>query len=207
MITSTTAEPVHIFDYQTPSTIATQGGDIQHPLPPTGPRVFGDEWVRTPTRIQFKGPKVHRAIESSGEVEISFFIHLHIARIQLIAGVDLPGPIGVALWNFSEAVAPLGFDDISIDAVRQIDGILYANHAIVGVSTATIPFVINGGLYARNEAIVYGSGGLTFNYDCRLLGGDSSVAAQHFTLPRTLAPIRTLSWSILEFDPHRVQED
>jgi len=115
---------------------------------------------------------------------------------------DLPGPLGPSLWIYNSASAPGSYSDVSSMTMSHVDGLLFANHAVVGVSTSGSPYIINGGIWSRNEAIVNGGGGLTVNYDCRLLGGDTSVAAEKFKLPQRVAPIRTLSWSILEFDPN-----
>ncbi len=70
----------------------------------------------------------------------------------------------------------------SASSIRQIDAVVYTNHAIAGKVGA---FTMNGSIVSRDEAIIY-SGNITMNYDLRVKSkGDD------FYLPRELAAPHT----------------
>ncbi|MEM7203978.1 MAG: hypothetical protein AAF628_27200 [Planctomycetota bacterium] len=92
------------------------------------------------------------------------------------------------------------FSDIADNGITRLDGAFYTNHAFAFVSLPSSPIEVNGGIVSRNEAIVYGSPYITWNYDARMLGSAGGIASS--LLPRTLAPIMTLSWMELDWDPH-----
>ncbi len=65
-------------------------------------------------------------------------------------------------------------------SIRQIDGVMYTNHAFTG---KVGEFTMNGSIVSRDEAIVF-SGHITLNYDIR---AKDEAASETFYLPRELA--------------------
>lgn len=119
-----------------------------------------------------------------------------------LAQLDLPGPVNSATWGGN--VPPGGnvnYSSIASLAIDRLDGVFYTNHAFAWLTVPSTPINVNGAIVSRNESIIYGGPGIHMNYDCRLLGGNSGMASGF--LPRTPAPIRTLSWRIL--DEHAAQ--
>ena len=93
------------------------------------------------------------------------------------------------------------YRDISTLSANRIDAVIYTNHSFCWTVTGGTSARINGALVCRNENIIYGTPTLEFNYDARLLGGNSGMAAG--LLPATLRAPEVLRWQRLERDPNR----
>jgi len=87
------------------------------------------------------------------------------------------------------------FSDIStVYDLTQIDAAIYTNHTVAALTLAYgEEMVFNGCVVSRNEAIVYGTTGLKFNYDFRLLGGGEMFG---FHLPKTWKPVEVKTWTV-----------
>jgi hypothetical protein len=94
------------------------------------------------------------------------------------------------------------YSSIASMYANQIDAVLYTNHSFSWAVFGGQPAEINGALICRNENIVYGTPSISLNYDTRLLGGNSSMAAD--LLPRILTPPQIVRWTQLDFDPNLI---
>lgn len=116
-----------------------------------------------------------------------------------LSNFELPAPLAPLHWG-GNLSTPITYDTIASMTMTRLDGVFYTNHAFAWVTTPTSTVRINGALACRNECIVYGGPGIEFHYDCRLLGGNTSLVAD--LLPRTLRPIALSSWMVLDWDPN-----
>ena len=93
------------------------------------------------------------------------------------------------------------YSSIASVYANRFDAVFYTNHSFCWLVLGGAAASINGVLISRNENIVYGTPSLDTNYDCRLLGGASSMAAD--LLPLTLRSAEILRWNSLDEDPNR----
>lgn len=84
---------------------------------------------------------------------------------------------------------------------NNLDAVFYTNHSFCWLVLGSTAAQINGAVVCRNENIIYGTPSVTINYDARLLGGRSGMAAGY--LPSDLQPVEELRWLKLENDPNR----
>lgn len=77
-----------------------------------------------------------------------------------------------------------------------MDADFYTNHTFCWVVLGSQDAQVNGCVVSRNEDILYGTPNLRINYDCRLLGGSSSVGGRF--LPTVLKAPRMLTWEQLD---------
>ena len=127
-----------------------------------------------------------------------------------LADLELPsgGAMSSSDWGGNLPVGGVSkYSDIASMKMTNIDATLYTNHAMAWTALpgSGNDIEVNGALIARNEAIIYGADSITFNYDCRLLGGNQGFAQTLFELPQVVAPLRTVSWRALDFDPYSEQ--
>jgi hypothetical protein len=114
-----------------------------------------------------------------------------------VSDLDFKVPLTTSYWGGNmPALGILSYSLVASLAMTRVDGVFFTNHAFAWLSVPTSPIHVNGALVSRNESIVYGGPGLNFNYDCRLLGGAQGLGADW--LPRTMAPIATLSWAVMD---------
>lgn len=111
-------------------------------------------------------------------------------------------PINSSNFAGNAPASTIDFHSIASNKMTRVDGAFYTNHAFAWLTVPSDPINVNGAVVSRNESIIYGGPGLYFNYDCRMLGGKNSICGS--LLPRTLAPVRTLSWHERADDPNRV---
>ena len=124
-----------------------------------------------------------------------------------LADLELPasGAMTSSDWGGNLPVGGVAqYSDIASMAMTKIDATLYTNHAMAWTALpgSGKDIDINGALIARNEAIIYGADSINMNYDARLLGGNTSFGQSAFELPKVVAPLRTISWRALTFDPY-----
>ncbi|MCC6405548.1 MAG: hypothetical protein IT453_00180 [Planctomycetes bacterium] len=93
------------------------------------------------------------------------------------------------------------YSSISSLYANQLDAVFYTNHSFCWTVLGSSDAKINGSIVSRNENIVYGTPKAVFNYDSRLLGGNTGKCAPF--LPRTLHDPEILRWTRLDFDPNR----
>ncbi len=111
-------------------------------------------------------------------------------------------PLNTTYWGGNMPASGVSkYSDIATLYANKIDAALYTNHSFCWVTLGSSNAQINGSLVTRNENIVYGTPKLEFNYDRRLLGGNSGFAAG--LLPRSVQPAETLRWTRLDSDPNR----
>ncbi|MEQ1893190.1 MAG: hypothetical protein ABL998_11645 [Planctomycetota bacterium] len=84
---------------------------------------------------------------------------------------------------------------------NNLDATFYTNHSFCWLVVGSAAAQINGAVVCRNENIIYGTPSVTINYDPRLLGGRSGMAASY--LPSSIQPVEELRWLRLERDPNR----
>jgi hypothetical protein len=82
-----------------------------------------------------------------------------------------------------------------------LEAVFYTNHAFCWTVLGAGAARINGAIVSRNENIIYGTPTMTVNQDCRLLGGNSSMAANW--LPLAVQPVQEMRWVQLDRDPNR----
>jgi hypothetical protein len=116
-----------------------------------------------------------------------------------VADLDLPAPLDTYDWGGTIS-GPVTYSSIASKAMTRLDGVFYTNHAFAWMTTPTQPIHVNGSVVSRNESIIYGGPSLNFNYDCRLLGGSSSVIGD--MLPRVLTALEVRGWMVLDEDPN-----
>ncbi len=119
-----------------------------------------------------------------------------------LADVTLTTPLDST--NFGGNIPSGGiarYRDISSLSANRIDAVIYTNHSFCWTVTGSTSARINGALVCRNENVIYGTPTLEFNYDARLLGGNSGMAAG--LLPSVLREPEVLRWQRLERDPNR----
>ncbi len=124
-----------------------------------------------------------------------------------LSELDLPSALTSANWGGNLPAGGVAqYSDIASLAMTKVEAVMYTNHALAWVTLPwTSPVEINGAIIARNESIIYGAPKISMNYDCRLLGGNKSYAEGIFDLPKTMAPIRTLSWQVLAHNADKAQ--
>jgi hypothetical protein len=93
------------------------------------------------------------------------------------------------------------YNSISSMSASTLDAVFYTNHSFCYVVLGSQPARINGALVSRNENIIYGTPSVEINYDARLLGGSSSMAAGF--LPLSIQPVEVVRWVTLDNDPNR----
>jgi hypothetical protein len=116
-----------------------------------------------------------------------------------LTDLDLPAPLDPAYWG-GTLTAPTTYDTLASMTMTRLDGVFYTNHAFAWHTSPTTPIHLNGAMVCRNESIIYSGPSMNFNYDCRLLGGNSSIVGD--MLPRTLRTISTSAWMVLDQDPN-----
>jgi hypothetical protein len=115
-----------------------------------------------------------------------------------LADLDFDTALNSTWWgNMPGSVT---YDNIANMAMTRVDSVFYTNHAFAWTTLPSTMINVNGAIVSRNESIIYGGPGINMNYDCRLLGGHNGIAGS--LLPKTPAPVRTLSWSMLDWDPN-----
>jgi hypothetical protein len=101
-------------------------------------------------------------------------------------------PLTSSYWQGNIPASVTAFSQISSLNLTRTDGAFYTNHTLAALSTAwNSDWHWNGCVVSRNEAIVYGTKTIKFNYDVRLYGGGESHG---FYLPKVWAPIQLLLW-------------
>jgi hypothetical protein len=119
-----------------------------------------------------------------------------------LADMALAAPLTSA--NFGGNLPPGGvatYSSIASLYANRLDAVFYTNHALSWLVLGATPAQINGAIISRNENMIYGTPTLEVNYDDRLLGGNTGLAAA--LLPRELAPMEVVRWTTLDRDPHR----
>ena len=119
-----------------------------------------------------------------------------------LADVLLTTPLNTT--NFAGNMPASGYasyHSISSMFATNLDAVFYTNHSFCYTVFGGESAKINGALVSRNENCVYGTPSLDVNYDCRLLGGTTGMAAS--LLPRTIAPVEILRWEHIDHDPNR----
>lgn len=119
-----------------------------------------------------------------------------------LSNVILTTPLNTGNWDGNMPVAGLSsYHDIASMTAHNLDAVFYTNHSFCYTVLGGQPAKINGALVSRNENVVYGTPSLNVNYDARLLGGSSGMAAGW--LPIAVQPVNVLRWSQLDTDPNR----
>lgn len=117
-----------------------------------------------------------------------------------LADLDLPASLDTTNWG-GTITGPVTYSSIASTAMTRLDGACYTNHAFAWLTLPASDINLNGAIVSRNESIVYGGPSLNFNYDCRLLGGSTSLIGE--MLPRTLSDMQVQAWMMLDFDPNQ----
>jgi hypothetical protein len=119
-----------------------------------------------------------------------------------LADIDITVPLNPSHWggNMPPGGVP-HYRNISTLRANELDAVFYTNHSFCWVVTGSQSARINGALVSRNENIIYGTPTMVTNYDSRLLGGNSSLAAG--LLPTSFLPAQVLRWVQLDRDPNR----
>lgn len=118
-----------------------------------------------------------------------------------LANVTLAIPLDTANWSGNMPVAGYAsYHAISSLYANRLDAVVYTNHAFCWTVLGGSAAQVNGALVSRNENIVYGTPTCETNYDCRLLGGASGMAAR--LLPLTVQSPEFLQWKHLNWDPN-----
>lgn len=110
---------------------------------------------------------------------------------------DLNVPLSKQYWegNFPEA-APASYAELCSNnygtSINRLDAIFYTNHTFAMHQRGTGFMVdINGGLIARNEAIIYEGKNLTMTHDLRLL---QEELLPHIVLPKVWKRLQIVMW-------------
>ncbi len=121
-----------------------------------------------------------------------------------LAAVAVSTPLTSANWGGNMPASGIAsYSSIASMQASRLDATFYTNHSFCYVVLGRESAQINGSLVSRNENIIYGTPSMDFNYDARLLGGNTGMAAA--LLPRTVRPPEILRWSHLDHDPNRAQ--
>ncbi len=119
-----------------------------------------------------------------------------------LANVILTTPMDTANWAGNMPVGGVAdYSTISSMYAGNLDAVFYTNHSVCYTVFGGSPDKINGAVVSRNENIVYGTPSIQINYDARLLGGSSGLAAGW--LPVAVQPAEILRWTQLDNDPNR----
>src|SRR5262249_31155476 len=119
-----------------------------------------------------------------------------------LSNVVISTPLNSANWGGNMPATGIpSYSSIASMQANRLDAAFYTNHSFCYVVLGRESAQINGSLVSRNENIIYGTPTMEFNYDDRLLGGNSGLAAS--LLPRTVRPPQQLRWSHLDADPNR----
>lgn len=119
-----------------------------------------------------------------------------------MSNVTMAMPLTNATWGGNVPSGGIAtYSSIASMNANRLDATFYTNHSFCWVVLGSETARINGSLVCRNENIIYGTPTLDFNYDCRLLGGNTGRAAG--LLPRTVQPPQILRWAHLDTDPNR----
>jgi len=113
--------------------------------------------------------------------------------------LDLPAALDTSNWGGNmPALGIAKYSDIASMKMSQMDGVFYTNHAFAWTALpgGGTDINLNGALVCRNESIIYEAKHLNFNHDARLLGSASGIAGD--MLPKTIAPVRVLSWILID---------
>ena len=116
-----------------------------------------------------------------------------------LADLDLKSALNTTNWG-GTITGSVSYGSIASTSMARLDGVFYTNHAFAWLTVPSTAIQMNGAVVSRNESIIYGGPSLNFNYDCRLLGGSSSLIGD--ILPRTLTPLELRDWMVLDTDPN-----
>ena len=113
-------------------------------------------------------------------------------------------PLDSANWGGNMPPGGIAnYSDIATLYANEFDATFYTNHAFAWLVLGSADAKVNGAIISRNESIIYGTPEIEINYDCRLLGGNSGLAADY--LPMTMKPVQILHWRTLDHDPSRFE--
>ncbi|HVS08694.1 MAG TPA: hypothetical protein VMS76_02380 [Planctomycetota bacterium] len=119
-----------------------------------------------------------------------------------LSDIDITVPLNPSHWGGNmPAGGHAKYKDIATMKADTLEAVFYTNHSFCWVVTGSGPARINGALVSRNENIIYGTPAMVCNYDSRLLGGNTSLAAG--LLPTSMLPAQVLRWVQLDRDPNR----
>jgi hypothetical protein len=119
-----------------------------------------------------------------------------------LADVVLVTPLDTAHWGGNMPGSGIShYNNIATMHANNLDAVFYTNHSFCQTVLGGQSANINGALVSRNENIIYGTPTININYDCRLLGGTSGMAAH--LLPVTAQPAQVVRWVELDHDPNR----
>ena len=108
-----------------------------------------------------------------------------------LSNVMLSRPLDSANWGGNMPASGIAsYHDIASMTANRMDAIFYTNHTFCWVVLGGTDAQINGSVVSRNEDIIYGTPNVRFNYDCRMLGGASSVFGRF--LPTVLKKISVI---------------
>jgi hypothetical protein len=111
-------------------------------------------------------------------------------------------PLNTANWGGNMPASGISsYSSIASMSANRMDAVFYTNHTFCWVVLGSSDAQVNGAVVSRNEDIIYGTPNIRFNYDCRMLGGNSSPIGQY--LPKMLQPPIRVSWQQLDADPNR----
>lgn len=122
-----------------------------------------------------------------------------------LAQLDLAASLNSTNWGGNIPGAGVAsYSSIASLYATNLDAVFYTNHSFCWLVLGSAAAQINGAVVCRNENIIYGTPSMTVNYDARLLGGRTGLAAGY--LPSELQPAEDLRWMRLETDPNRYLE-
>ncbi len=114
-----------------------------------------------------------------------------------LANLDLSQALNSGKWAGNLPAGTKSYSQLASVAMTSLDACVYTNHACAMLTLAWgKDFNWHGAIVSRNESLIYGTNSMNMYYDRRLSGGGMFGNL----LPRTVAPLRVLSWSRLKND-------
>lgn len=122
-----------------------------------------------------------------------------------LSNLDFKDSLTASKWGGNiPASGVSSYSSIASLYAANLDAVIYTNHSFCWLVLGSTPAQLNGSLVCRNENIIYGTPSITINYDPRLLGGRTGLAASY--LPSDLEQLEELRWMRLDRDPNRYLE-
>jgi hypothetical protein len=110
---------------------------------------------------------------------------------------DLSAALDSGQWAGNVPAGTTSFSSLSSIAITDVNAALYTNHTVAMLTLAWgQDFHLFGSVVSRNESLIYGTNTMNLYADRRLSAGGEFGTM----LPRTLAPLKVLSWTQLDAD-------